>query len=429
MIFNKLQKILFLVAIIFMAKISIFAQADISSPYSRFGLGTISKNKVNSALQGMAGISNALDGKYLLNNANPASYAEMDSLTFLLDAGFYMRYETYRTSSESEKGSDASFDYFDLGFGITKWWKTGIGAEPMSNRDYSSTAVFNNFHYPYKIDYQGSGGLNKLYWANGFKVYKNLSLGVKMNYIFGNITDQTLLYFPDNTNVFNEMRTINLKVSSFTFDFGLIYKHDFKNDYTMSLGLTYSLQNDMNAHQTTYIRTLLNGVNSTNESVRDTIVYKSNEKTSIKYPKGFGGGIVLQKKDRWLIGVDFNWDNWEAFRINYVSDSLQNSWNIAIGGCYTPQSTTVSSYFRKMTYRAGIHFEQTYFNFYGQSINEYGISLGIGMPIPKAMTSVNFAVEFGKMGTTNNNLIEESYFNISLGVSLRDKWFVKRRYK
>jgi hypothetical protein len=33
------------------------------------------------------------------------------------------------------------------------------------------------------------------------------------------------------------------------------------------------------------------------------------------------------------------------------------------------------------------------------------------------------------MGTTKNNLIEESYFNISVGVSIRDRWFVKRRYK
>ena len=420
---------MFLIVIFFMTISGVFAQADISSPYSRFGLGTMSKNKSNTIIQGMAGISNALDGKYLLNNANPASYAEMDSLTFLLDAGFYMRYETYKTEYESEKGSDASFDYFDLGFGITKWWKMGLGASPMSNREYSSIADFNDFQYPYKINYEGNGGLNKLYWANGFKVYKDLSLGFKMNYLFGNITDETILYFPNDAYIHNERRTINLKISSFVFDFGLIYKYNFKNGYKATLGLTYSMQNDMNAHQNTFIRTMFNGYNDNTASARDTILYKYNEKTSIKYPKGFGGGITLQKNDRWLVGIDFNWDNWEAFRINHVSDSLQNSWSIAIGGCYTPQSTSVSSYLRKMTYRAGLHYEQTYFNFYGQSINQYSMTLGVGLPIPKAMTSVNFAVEIGRMGTTKYNLIEESYINLSLGVSIRDRWFVKRRYK
>ena len=406
----------------------ILAQSEISSPYSRFGLGTMSKNKSNTIIQGMGGISNALDGKSLLNNANPASYAEMDSLTFLFDAGFYMKYATYRTTNASEKGSDASFDYFDLGFGVTKWWKMGLGAAPMSNRSYSSTADF-VFQYPYSIDYEGSGGLNKLYWANGFKVYKGLSLGVKMNYLFGNITDETTLYFPDYAMFHNEQRTINLNVSDVSFDFGLIYKYDFKNGYRTTFGLTYSLQKDLNAHQSTFIKTMFNGYGTNNETIRDTILYKNNERVSIKYPKGFGGGVTLQKGERWLIGIDFNWSNWEAFRINHVSDSLQNSWNIAVGGCYTPQNTSVSSYLRKMTYRAGFHYDQTFFNFYGQSINKYGMSLGIGLPIPRAMTSINLAVDFGKMGTTKNNLIEESYFNISLGVSIRDRWFVKRKYK
>lgn len=406
----------------------VFAQADISSPYSRFGLGSMSKNKSNTIIQGMGGMCNALDGKYLLNNANPASYAEMDSLTFLFDAGFYMKYITYRTTSESEKGSDASFDYFDLGFGVTKWLKMGLGVTPYSNRSYTSTAYFYD-KYPYYIDYQGTGGLNKLYWASGFKVYKGLSLGVKLNYIFGNITDETTLYFPSYAHFHNEKRTINLNFSDVTFDFGLIYKKELKNDYKITFGATYSPARTLKAHRNTYIRTMFKGYGTLTETLRDTILYESKKKTSINYPQSFGAGFTLQKGESWLIGIDFNWSNWEAFRMNNVSDSLQNSWNVAIGGCFTPYNTNVSNYFRKVTYRAGLHYEQTCFNIYGTAINKYGMTFGFGLPIPRASTSVNVAFDFGKMGTTQNNLIEESYFNISLGVSIRDKWFVKRRYK
>lgn len=428
MIFNKLHKIVFLTTLIFAVTGGIFAQADISSPYSRFGLGNISKNKSNTIIQGMGGISNAVDGKYLLNNANPASYAEMDSLTFLFDAGFYMKYVTYRNSTDAEKGSDASFDYFDLGFGVTKWLKMGLGVAPFSNRSYSSSAEY-DFQYPYTIDYEGTGGLNKLYWVSGFKIYKGLSLGVKLNYVFGNITDVTTLYYPGLNNFHNEKRTINLHFSDVTFDFGLIYKQKLRNDYTLTFGATYSMPTKLNAHQNVFIYTMFKGYGTYTETLCDTIVYKNNEKTEVKYPQSFGAGITLQKNDRWLIGIDFNWGNWEQFKIDNVSDSLQNSWNVAIGGCYTPYNTSVSNYLRKVTYRAGMHYEQTYFNIYGTSINKYGVTLGLGLPIPRAMTSINVAVDFGKMGTTQNNLIEESYFNISFGVSIRDKWFVKRRYK
>ena len=413
---------------IFVMAYSVFAQSDISSPYSRFGLGTMDKNRPNTIMQGMGSISNAMSGKHLLNNSNPASYAEMDSLTFLFDAGFYMKYVTYRTTDESEKGSNASFDYFDLGFGVTKWLKMGLGVAPYSNRAYTSTANF-DFQYPYSIDYEGTGGLNKLYWANGFKIYKGLSLGFKLNYIFGNVTDETTLYYPDEIYFHNERRTINLRFSDLTFDLGLMYKQDLGNDYNITFGATYGLPANMNAHRNVFIRTMLKGYGSNNENPIDTILYRKGEKVSVKYPQSMGAGITLQKNERWLVGVDFNWSNWSTFTMNNVSDSLQDSWNIAVGGCYTPFNTSVSSYFRKVTYRAGFHYDQTFFNIYGTSINKYGVTFGLGLPIPRAMTSLNVAVEFGKMGTVKNSLIQESYFNLSFGISLRDRWFVKRRYK
>ena len=425
---NKLQKTLLLFAMIFVMAGGVFAQADISSPYSRFGLGTMSKNKTNTIIQGMGGVCNALDGKYLLNNTNPASYAEMDSLTFLFDAGFYMKYITYRSANEMEKGSDASFDYFDLGFGVTKWLKMGLGVTPYSNRSYSSSASY-EFDYPYSIDYEGSGGLNKLYWASGFKIYKGLSLGFKLNYIFGNITDETTLYYPSYVYFHNEKRTINLNFSDLTYDFGLIFKQPLRNDYQISFGATFSPAVKIKAHRNVFIRTMFKGYGTLTESLRDTILYKSGERTDINYPQSFGAGLALRKGERWVIGIDFNWSNWDAFRMNNVSDSLQNSWNVAVGGSFTPFNTSVSKYIRKMTYRAGLHYEQTCFNIYGTAINKYGITFGFGLPIPRAMTSINVAFDLGKMGTTKNELIEESYFNISIGVSIRDKWFVKRRYK
>lgn len=413
---------------IFVMANGIFAQSDISSPYSRFGLGTMDKNRTNTIMQGMGGISNAMSDKYLLNNSNPASYAAMDSLTFLFDAGFYMKYVTYRTTDASEKGSNASFDYFDLGFGVTKWLKMGLGVAPYSNRAYSSTASF-DFQYPYSIDYEGTGGLNKLYWASGFKIYKGFSLGFKLNYIFGNVTDETTLYYPDYIYFHNERRTINLNFSDLTFDLGLMYKQELNKDYTLTFGATYGLPADMHAHRNVFIRTMFKGYGTSTETPIDTILYTKGEKVSVKYPQSIGAGFTFQKNERWLVGVDFNWSNWSAFTMNGVSDSLQNSWNIAVGGCYTPFNTTVSSYFRKVTYRAGFHYDQTFFNIYGTSINKYGVTFGLGLPIPRVMTSLNVAVEFGKMGTVKNNLIKESYFNISFGISLRDKWFVKRRYK
>ena len=75
-----------------------------------------------------------------------------------------------------------------------------------------------------------------------------------------------------------------------------------------------------------------------------------------------------------------------------------------------------------MTYRAGLHYDQTYYYIYGQSINRFGFSLGLGLPIPRSLTSLNVAVEFGTMGTIENNLIRETYINLSVSMSIFEKW-------
>ena len=145
-------------------------------------------------------------------------------------------------------------------------------------------------------------------------------------------------------------------------------------------------------------------------------------------PHGFGGGVSVGKKG-WLVGADFNWAGWKDFEMNGVNDSLQNSWNVAIGGSFKPESTSISKYYKKITYRAGFHFDQTYYNIYGQSINKYGVTLGVGLPVPRSLTSFNVAVEFGSMGTTKNNLVKETYFNISISMSIYDRWFMKKKYQ
>jgi hypothetical protein len=42
-------------------------------------------------------------------------------------------------------------------------------------------------------------------------------------------------------------------------------------------------------------------------------------------------------------------------------------------------------------------------------------------------SNINVGFELGRRGTTDANLIEESYFKINLGLSLNARWFVKTK--
>ena len=66
--------------IISVININVIAQSDLSTPYSRFGLGDIYTSSPSTMLKGMGGVANAMSSNCLLNPNNPASYASIDSL-------------------------------------------------------------------------------------------------------------------------------------------------------------------------------------------------------------------------------------------------------------------------------------------------------------------------------------------------------------
>ena len=72
--------------------------------------------------------------------------------------------------------------------------------------------------------------------------------------------------------------------------------------------------------------------------------------------------------------------------------------------------------------------EETGLNLEGESIDEFGISFGIGLPAGRLFTNANLGVEYGQRGTTNAGLIQEDFFNVMIGLSLNDKWFIKRKF-
>ena len=63
-----------------------------------------------------------------------------------------------------------------------------------------------------------------------------------------------------------------------------------------------------------------------------------------------------------------------------------------------------------------------------KSIEDFAVTAGLGLPLGGTFSKINVGLEIGKRGTVYNNLVEENYINLSIGLSLSDRWFVKRKY-
>ena len=406
------------------------AQADVDSPYSLFGVGQVREKSMNVRLKGMGGSSNAMFGKGMINGENPASYAKIDSLAFLFDAGFYFKSSMFSTSTISERSSNASFDYVSLAFGLTSWWKMALGVQPYSATGY--TIVVND-NLPdignYATRFKGTGGLNQAFLGTAFKLGKHFAIGANGYYVFGNTETETTLYFPDSLYMLSTRRSVDLMVSSFMADYGLLFDANVSDDMKLSIGATYTMPVNLRGKESLFIRSIEEDADTEIEYVIDTLVSPSPEKKKTRMPQGIGVGVALQKDDRWSVAVDFNWTQWSKFGRQGVSGELQDSWIVSAGAELTPRHSSISNYFRRVSYRFGGFYEHGYLNLRDHSINRGGITAGLSLPLPKTQSKVDLALELGQYGTREEGLIQERYIRLNVGVSVFEHWFMKRKYR
>jgi hypothetical protein len=116
-------------------------------------------------------------------------------------------------------------------------------------------------------------------------------------------------------------------------------------------------------------------------------------------------------------------------RFNDINNvNFENSLRYSLGGFYIPNYNSFSKYYEKIIYRAGLRYENTGLIINKTAVKEYAVTAGLGLPLIGVFSNINIGVEYGQRGTTSANLVQENYTNITIGLSLNDKWFQKRRY-
>ena len=412
----------------------LFGQSNVDSPYSMFGIGQVRNKTMNTRLKGMGGVTNAMSDKNMVNAGNPASYAMIDTLSFLFDAGIYAKSSTFSTSNLSERASCASLDYVAMGFPLTNWWKMAVGVQPYSSVGYNILTTYHSDEVGNCAElFKGEGGLNQVYWGNAFRLGKHFAIGANASFVFGDSKSTTTLAYPDSTYIICSRRSRDMMVRSFMFDYGLMYQGKVGDGLTLNVGATYNQKINLHGIQTTFIRTIeaddVENLSSVTEYLIDTVAYTTNNYAVYSMPHGLGFGVSLQKNNQWKLGTDFNWTQWSAFERNGFNEGLQDSWSVAVGGEFLPTSTSISSYWTRVSYRLGGFYEQTFLNINGHSINKMGVTAGMSLPVPRTLSKVDLALEVGNCGTKSDNLIKESYVNLTVGVSIFERWFIKRKYK
>ena len=358
---------------------------NVVTPYSMYGYGILN-DRATSMQRQMGGVGIAQNSGRQINAMNPASYASIDSLTFLFDMGADLSILWNKEGDQSERRTGGGLDYVTMQFPFSSHFGGSLGLIPHSSVGY---AFGSDIAHGTRQN-QGIGGINQAY-AGVATQWFGFSLGANLYYNFGTITN-SLYAIPqgETSSLFEHV----MQIRDFDITLGLQYSRRWHRTSKITLGLIYSPK--MSMHGTTWA-TFQNITSSTTKP--DTVGYQA------KYePLLDADGKVL------FSGMDFN-----------------NRWRVGLGAEYTPKIR--GSYLKKITYRLGAYYVNDYLKINGNKVKEYGITAGFGLPTPEGRTLVNLGFEWKHRQASPQKLVSENYFNITLGVNFNEVWFWKRKIR
>jgi hypothetical protein len=417
-----------IVSICLLFSLAIFAQESTSSPYSFYGIGDI-KFKGSVENRSMGSIS-VLQDSIHINIQNPTQLACL-KLTGLALGGTYANTKS-KTETQEAKARRTSLDYMIVGIPVGKVG-IGFGLIPYSSVGYKigrTAYVTNNNNDTIRSiisRYNGIGGVNKVFLGFGYRLTKNINIGGDLQYNFGTIETKSLQYQTDlqygsRENNVSDLRGVN-------FDLGITYQTKVNSKYSFFSSLAYTPEAVLTSGNTRNIEIVqLLSTSAVSVIERQNI---SVEDTKIKLPSklSFGSGFGQVKK--WLVGgeITFIQNSVMSNRFTDINGAtFENSVRYSLGGFFIPNYNSYSSYYKRMVYRGGVRYENTGLVIQNKSITDFAANIGLGMPLGGTFSNINIGLEIGKRGTKYYNLVEENYINISVGLSLSDKWFVKRKF-
>ncbi|MGB5980812.1 MAG: hypothetical protein WBG46_01585 [Nonlabens sp.] len=398
-----------------------FSQSRTSSPYSFFGLGqqTFRGTIENRA---MGGLSTYLDSIHV-NLRNPASYGKLRLTTYTVGA---VHTETWATDGDQEGTYDAtSIEYVSIGIPLGKKLGMGFGLVPFKSVGYKIGALTEDAY----TSFTGEGSINRAYFGLGYAINDNFSLGGEFRYNFGNESNSSSVALANVQFGTNEVNDANFSGASF--NFGLHYQGLLNEKYEIQASAIYSPKNKITAEGS---RTI--GLFRLNDDLTES-VFNTREgnqfREKLNLPSSFTLGANIGMPRKWALGGEYSFQQSSSLSSrNFTPDNsnFTDASTYRLGGFYVPDFNSITSYWDRVTYRAGLRYEQNGLNINNQDINEFGISFGMSLPVGRssAFSNATFGLEYGQRGTTSNGLIKEDFLSLSIGLSLNDLWFRKRKY-
>ena len=201
---------------------------------------------------------------------------------------------TLKETGNESNATDTTFDYFALGFPVSKKGAVSFGLMPWSTVGYdindSSTEAVNTF--------AGIGGVNRLFLSSGYEIAKGLHVGATAAYYFGNIQNEAV-----RTQDQVELSTLEENRTDFSglaWEFGAQYETMISDKLELRSSIQYNTDSTISAENTRSISTVVfDGFGIPTElATADGLV----QDTDFRLPSSVVLGLGIGVPNKWFFG-------------------------------------------------------------------------------------------------------------------------------
>ena len=410
------KQILIILAVFF--TLTLTAQDKTSSPYSYYGVGTPTFNGTadNRSMEGLAVDADSTR----FNFENPAALGKLQLTSFSVGAS--QSFTTLKNLDQEEDIRNTTFDYLAVAIPAGKF-SFGFGLLPKTSVGYKLKESSDDF----QSQFTGRGGLSNVFLSAGYQINKNLSVGVEGGYNYGNVQNENLLF--QEGIQYGTREKNRSDINGFSVKLAAHYEVKLKNKMRLQTLVSYAPKAKLTSKNKRWLATLEqsgSGQNLISENEIDL------ESTNFYTPSNLRVGVGYGKFQKWMVGIEYqNIGKEEYTNTSFSPANIEyKKANIyRLGGYFVPNINDITNYFNRITFKAGLRYQETGMKINQEDIDEFGISFGLGLPAGKYMSTINIGAEYGQRGTTSAGLIKEDFVNVFIGVTLNDKWFIQRRYR
>jgi hypothetical protein len=421
--------------------VQVQAQQLSNSPYSRYGVGDMVSGTTSVRSSGMGYVGVGTANGQLINDQNPALLFYNNLVTF--EAAVATELKNISDRQNSQIDGTGSLGHLTIAIPLSRRWTTAFGLKPYSRVNYltylSEPLRVGEKDVTILREYKGTGGLSEVFFSHGIRIATGLTAGVTASYLFGTIDREatSILVDPNDSTNIPQKAVVHTgeKYAGLAFKGGMHYRKKFSDKISMGLGATYAAKANLSSdYQASLERRLLD------DFLLSSIVTDSTEGYST-IPQTYQIGLGLDNNKNWSAGIDYTASTGSDFRgfsreKGQGPQELGDSYRFGAGAEFTPDPASVSSYFKRVTYRFG--------GFYGnseilaanttQELNNMGVTWGFSFPVGRgvrppdytqAVLNTSFVIGMQDAPSTG---IKEQYFRFNIGVTFNNRWFIKRRF-